>query len=52
LIARRAPLFQAAAHHYRQQRRIVEAVPESTLRLTPDQVREQLTDWRGLVILN
>jgi hypothetical protein len=52
LVAWRAPLFQAAAHHYRQQRRIVETVPESTLRLTPDQVREQLTEWRGLVILD
>jgi hypothetical protein len=52
LVIWRAPLFQAAAHHYRQQRRIVETVPESTLRLTPDQVREQITDWRGLVILD
>ena len=52
LVTWRAPLFQAAAHHYRQQRRIVETVPESTLRLTPDQVREQITDWRGLVILD
>ena len=46
----RARLFQAASHHYRQQRRIVEAVPESTLRLTPDQVRAQLSDWRTLVV--
>ena len=50
LIAARAALFQAAAHHYRQQRRIVESVPESTLRLTPDQVRHQLTAWRTLVV--
>jgi hypothetical protein len=50
LIEWRAPLLQAAAHHYRQQRRIVEAVPESTLRLTPDQVRARLADWRSLVI--
>jgi hypothetical protein len=50
LIAFRAPLFQAAAHHYRQQRRIVEAVPESTLRLTPDLVRARLADWRSLVL--
>jgi hypothetical protein len=49
LIARRAPLFQAAAHHYRQQRRIVEAVPEETLRLTPDLVRDRLADWRQLI---
>ncbi len=50
LVSWRAPLFQAAAHHYRQQRRITEAVPESTLRLTPDQVLAQLTDWRTLVV--
>ena len=50
LITWRTPLFQAAAHHYRQQRRIAEAVSESTLRLTPDQVRTQLAAWRALVI--
>ena len=33
LVAWRAPLFQAAAHHYRQQRAIAGAVPEETLRL-------------------
>jgi hypothetical protein len=49
LVAWRAPLFQAAAHHYGQQRRIVEAVPEATLRLTPDQVRAQAAGWRSLV---
>ncbi len=52
LVTGRAPLFQAASHHYRQQRRIVEAVPESTLRLTPDQVRAQLSDWRTLVVID
>ena len=51
LIDRRAPLFQAAAHHYGQQRRIVEAVPEATLRLTPDEVRGRLSDWRELITL-
>jgi hypothetical protein len=49
LIAWRTPLFQAAAHHYRQQRRIVEAVPESTLRMTPVQTRAQISNWRALV---
>jgi hypothetical protein len=49
LITWRMVLFQAAAHHYQQQRRIVEAVPESTLQMTPDQVRAQ-SDWRALVI--
>ncbi len=50
LIVWRTPLFQAAAHHYRQQRRIVEALPESTLRMAPDQVRSQLPTWRALVV--
>ena len=49
LIERRAPLFQAAAHHYGQQRRIVESVPEETLRLGPDEVRGRLADWRHLI---
>jgi hypothetical protein len=49
LLELRATLFQAAAHHYRQQRRIVEAVPEATLRLTPADVRGRLADWRDLI---
>lgn len=49
LVAWRTPLFQAAAHHYDVQRRIVETVPEPTLRLTPDQARAQLSDWRTLL---
>jgi hypothetical protein len=52
LVTWRAPLFQAAAHHYRQQRRIVEAVPESTRRLSPDQARAQMRDWRTLFVTN
>ena len=49
LVAWRASLFQAAAHHYDLQRRIVELVPEETLRLTPEQVHAQLPQWRALV---
>ncbi|MHB8681663.1 MAG: hypothetical protein ACYDA2_06180 [Acidimicrobiales bacterium] len=49
LVAWRTPLFQAAAHHYEQQRRIVEQVPEPTLRLTPEQVHAQLGNWRALL---
>lgn len=49
LVSWRGPLFQAASHHYDLQRRIVEAVPEPTLRLTPEQVHAQLGDWRGLL---
>jgi hypothetical protein len=49
LIERRAPLFCAAAHHYEQQRRIVEAVPEETMRLGVDAVRGRLAEWRHLI---
>ncbi len=49
LVAWRPPLFQAAAHHYHQQRSIVGAVPEETLRLTPADVRGRLSEWRSLL---
>ena len=49
LVAWRTPLFQAASHHYEQQRAIVDVVPEETLRLTPEQVHARLEDWRSLV---
>lgn len=49
LVAFRSPLFQAAAHHYWDQRGIVDRVPEETLRLTPAQVRERLSSWRELI---
>jgi hypothetical protein len=43
-------LFQAAAHHYDQQRTIVGVVPEETLRLTPDEVRGRRSEWRSLLL--
>jgi hypothetical protein len=49
LVTWRTPRFQAVAHHYHEQRRIADAVPESTLRLTPAAVRARLDDWRSLV---
>jgi hypothetical protein len=49
LIAWRVPRFSAIAHHYDEQRRLVAAVSESTLRLTPAQVRERLSEWRELL---
>jgi len=49
LVAWRAPLFAAAAHHYSQQRAIVAAVPEETLRLRPEDVRARLREWRQLL---
>jgi hypothetical protein len=49
LIDFRKPMYEAASHHYDDQRAIADAVPESTLRLTPAQVAEQLTNWRSLI---
>jgi len=49
LVAWRAPLFQAAAHHYHQQRAIAGAVSEETLRLSPAEVRARLSDWRSML---
>jgi len=48
LVAWRAPMFQSASHDYHSQRRIVDSVPEETLMLTPDEVRERIADWRSL----
>lgn len=49
LVEFRKPLFAGAAHHYWDQRAIVDVVPESTLRLTPAAVRQRLGEWRSLL---
>ena len=49
LVAWRAPMFQAAAHHYHQQRAIAGSVSEATLRMTPADVRSRLSEWSSLV---
>jgi hypothetical protein len=49
LVAWRAPLFQAAAHHYHQQRRIVATVPAETLRLSPSEATGRVAQWRDLL---
>ena len=49
LVAFRKPLFAGASHHYWEQRAIVARVPESTLRLTPAEVRSRVGDWRTLL---
>jgi hypothetical protein len=49
LIAQRTPLFRSASHHYEAQREIADWVRDETLRLTPDQVRAALKDWRRLL---
>jgi hypothetical protein len=51
LVAFRKPLFQAASHHYSDQRDIVDRVPESTLRMAPADVRGRLTEWRSLLLV-
>lgn len=52
LVATRKELFSEASHHYEAQRAIADAVPESTLRMTPDAVRSQLSGWRTLVCMD
>lgn len=55
LVDLRRPLFEEVAnpHHYAEQRRIADLVPEETLRLTPDQVADQhQADWQSLLDLS
>ncbi len=49
LVEFRKPLFQAASHHYWDQRGIVDHVPDSTLRMQPADVRSRVGDWRTLL---
>ena len=52
LVARRKKLFAGlgdAAHHYSELRELVDLVPESTMLMTPDQVRTGMPgSWRAL----
>ena len=45
----RRALFAGAAnpHHYTQRRALADAVPESTLRLPPAELRSAGPDWRS-----
>jgi len=52
LIAFRQPLFAevASPHHYPEQRRVVDLVPEDVLRRTPDEIADaHRADWRSLL---
>lgn len=52
LIAYRQPLFAEVAnpHHYPEQRRIVDLVPDEVLRMTPEQVADaHRKDWRSVL---
>ena len=48
LVAWRRALFSGAAHQYWEQREVVDTVPAATLRLTPDEVRRRLPEWKTL----
>lgn len=48
LAAWRKPAFRGAAHDYWIQRRVVDAVPESTLRMAPANVRGGQAGWKAL----
>jgi hypothetical protein len=50
LLAVRNPRFEAAAHHYWDQRAIVDQVPEATLRMTHQEVASMYpAQWRALL---
>jgi hypothetical protein len=49
LVQWRAPLFKGAAHHYWDQRQIVERVRPETFALTPAQVAERIGSWQTLL---
>lgn len=54
LVRFRKPLFEGVAHphHYREQRRIADLVPDEVLRRTPEQIAEaHRRDWRSLLAL-
>jgi len=50
VVAYRKTLFAECAHHYEQQRAIADHVPESTLRLSPAEVRG--SNWKALLGLS
>lgn len=55
LVDTRKPLFAEAAnpHHYPELRRIVDMVPDESLRQSPQQVAEaHLQDWRALLTID
>lgn len=56
LVALRRTMFEGVrhvGHHYTEARLIVDAVPESTLRMTPSQVESaHASDWRSLLTVD
>jgi hypothetical protein len=51
LVTWRCELFRGAAEDYWVQRRIVDAVRQETLRLSPADVRSRLASWKELLIV-
>jgi hypothetical protein len=51
LVEFRRPLFGGARDHYWDQRKISDLVPDETLRFTPLQVRERLSQWREMLAI-
>lgn len=50
LVSMRNPLFEAASHHYWDQRAIVDRIPTETLRMTHQDVAARFpAEWRVLV---
>jgi hypothetical protein len=50
LLELRLPMFEACAHHYADQRAIVDHVPEATLRLSHGEVAQRFpSEWRSLL---
>ena len=53
LVALRKPLFEGVAHHYDDQRVIVDRVPEATLRLSHGEAASRFpSEWRALLGLD
>ncbi len=51
LVAARRKAFRSVSHGYAEQRALVDSVPEETLRLSLDEVRARLGDWRSLLAI-
>ena len=51
VVQKRVELFAEAGHHYWKRRAIADAVPESTLRMTPQMVRAAMTSGQELLTL-
>jgi hypothetical protein len=51
LVEVRQVLFRSIGHSYAAQRRLVDAVPERSLRMTPDQAASSTAKWRANVIV-